>query len=246
MDKLMGMETSSRILVLIPCYMEAGYIGEIVAEVKKMNFPVVVVDDGSADNTAQEAKAGGAAVIRHEANKGKGAAIITGIAYAVENDYDLIITLDGDKQHNPNEIDRFVKKYNEEKPHLIIGSRMNNTKDMPIIRRIINRLMSSLISKIAGQKISDTQSGYRLISKDAMPVVMECCSSGFSAESEIILNLAYRGFNICEVPISTIYTNGKSKIRPVRDTLKFIQMLSHFFRTRRREDKGKEYNNAIP
>ena len=94
--------------------------------------------------------------------------------------------------------------------------------------------MSWLLSRQLGCRISDTQCGYRLIARRAFPVALDCTSGGFSAESEILLQLALRGFAMCEVPVSTVYGDELSKIRPVHDTLKFIKMLAHFRKQRRR------------
>ena len=223
-----------KVLVLIPCYREQGRIGGVVRETVALGHPVVVVDDGSDDATSAEAEAAGAKVIRHEVNKGKGPAVATGLAHAQAGGWDAVVMLDGDGQHLPAEIDRFLDKFREEKPDFIIGTRMADAAKMPLVRRCTNRFMSWLLSRQLGCRISDTQCGYRLIARRAFPVALDCTSGGFSAESEILLQLALRGFTMCEVPVSTVYGTELSKIRPVRDTLKFIKMLAHFRKQRRR------------
>lgn len=223
-----------KVLVLIPCYREQGRIGGVVRETVAQDLPVVVVDDGSDDATSAEAEAAGAQVIRHEVNKGKGSAIATGLAYAQSGNWDAVVMLDGDGQHRPAEIGRFLDTFNASRPDFIIGSRMTDAAGMPLVRRLTNRFMSWLLSRQLGSRITDTQCGFRLIARRAFPVALDCTSDGFSAESEILLQLALRGFTMCEVPVSVVYGTETSKIRPVRDTLKFIKMLTRFRRQRRR------------
>ncbi|MGI5870326.1 MAG: glycosyltransferase family 2 protein [Kiritimatiellia bacterium] len=229
----MSSETPN-VLILIPCYREQGRIGDVVRDAVALGHPVVVIDDGSDDDTAAEAEAAGARVIRHDVNQGKGKAVATGLTHAQAGDWDAIVMLDGDGQHLPGEIGRFIDKFKESKPDLIVGTRMADTATMPFVRRCTNRFMSWLISRQLGCRISDTQCGYRLIARRAFPVALACTSGGFSAESEILLQLALQGYTLGEVPISTVYGTERSSIRPVRDTLKFIKMLAHFRKQRRR------------
>lgn len=230
-------ETAPKVMVLIPCFREGERIAFVAGESVSQGFHTVVVDDGSDDDTASAAEAVGATVIRHEVNKGKGPAVATGLAYAVGNDYDAVVMLDGDGQHLPSEISKFIEKFAETDADFIIGTRMADTSKMPFVRRITNRFMSWLLSRQIGHRISDTQCGFRLISKCAIPVALNCSSGGFSAESEILLQLALAGYKMCEVNVSTVYGSEKSKIRPVRDTVKFIKMLRHF-RSQRRKLKS--------
>lgn len=221
-------EISPKVLVLIPCYQEEARIGNVAESSISLDYDTLVVDDGSKDKTSEVARAAGARVLRHEINRGKGHAVAAGLQHALDLGYDAVIILDGDGQHLPSEISRFIDAFSLMHSDLIIGTRMANTKNMPFIRRQTNRLMSWLLSHQIGHRISDTQCGFRLISKKAIPIALHCTSDGFSAESEILLQLALTGHRISEVPISTIYGDEKSKIRPVRDTLKFIKMLRHF------------------
>ncbi len=220
-------------MVLIPCYQEENHIGHVAGDSVSLGYPTLVVDDGSKDATADVARAAGAHVIRQEINQGKGRAVATGLQYAWDNGYDAVIILDGDGQHLPSEISRFVDEFKMTHSDFILGTRMSNTKDMPFVRRQTNRLMSWLLSLQIGHRLSDTQCGFRLISRKAIPTALHCTSGGFSTESEILLQLALAGYRMSEVGISTVYGNEKSKIRPVRDTLRFITMLVHFRQQRR-------------
>lgn len=228
-----------KIMILIPCYKEEAAIRNVASQAIQTGLgDVVVVDDGSPDKTADEALAAGAHVIVHEVNKGKGGAMVTGFTYAIENHYDAVITLDGDGQHPPAEIINFVNAWNETGADMIVGSRMANTKGMPFIRLVTNKFMSWLLSRALGQEVSDTQNGFRLYTAKLLPVCIACSSGGFSAESEHLLQASLRGFTIAEAPTSTIYGDEKSKIRPVRDTIRFFKMLSHFRSEKRKFKKG--------
>jgi len=190
---------------------------------------VVVVDDGSKDDTAQLAKDAGAIVLKHEINRGKGAALKTGFNYAVENGYDAVVTMDSDGQHDPEDIPRFLNALNSFKSGIIIGSRMNDITTMPAIRKCTNKLTSYVNSTFAHQRIDDSQSGFRLITTDVFRTI-KLETDRFETESEILIKASKAGFKIISVPIKTIYGEEKSKIRPVKDTYTFIRL---FFRSLR-------------
>ena len=226
-------------MVLIPCYKEADAIGVVAGGCVACGYHTVVVDDGSGDATADNARDAAATVLSHAVNQGKGKAVETGIRYAAENGYDAVIVMDGDGQHLPSEIDRFICVFKETNPDFIIGTRMRNCENMPFVRRQTNRFMSWLLSREIGHPISDTQCGFRLIGRNAFPIALRCTSAGFSAESEMLLQLGLERMNMCEVPVSTVYGEEKSKIRPVRDTVRFIKMLRRFRQERRARNAGK-------
>ncbi len=211
------------IMVLIPVLNEAAAIAEVVAGCRTWNLPVVVVDDGSSDSTAEEAERAGAHVIRHPGNMGKGKALATGFDYASENGFEAVITVDGDGQHDTKQIDRFIEEFRRSHADIIIGSRMRNVKTMPWLRRLTNRATSFVISKITGCRITDSQSGYRLVTvrawREARPR-----TSRFDTESEFLISAARCAIAIREVPIRTIYGEEKSKISKVRDTWRFIRL----------------------
>ena len=222
---------------IVPAYREAGRIGEVVKGIRRHCERVIVIDDGSPDETAAEARAAGATVLVHEHNRGKGAALQTGFAFAREQGLDFVVTLDADGQHDPSQIPDFITAHRAGGAPVIVGNRMSDPRTMPLVRRLTNRFMSGLLSRRMGQRVHDTQNGYRLYATDVLEHV-RAESSGFAAESEVLLNLAAAGVRIGEVPVTIIYGDEKSKIRPVRDTIRFFRMLKRFER-RREAEKAK-------
>lgn len=212
-----------RFCAIIPAYNEEHRVGPVVADALRYVHAVLVVDDGSRDRTAEAAERHGAVVVRHETNCGKGVALATGLSWASRNDFAAAITLDGDGQHLPAEIPRFIEHYRQTGADIIVGTRMSDNANMPIIRKATNIVTSIVISCIAGRKITDSQSGFRLLkccTSGALPVM----SSRFAAEPEILVKAARKGLLIREIPITTIYGDEKSKISPVRDTARFVTL----------------------
>ena len=220
-------ETQEQFCVVIPGYREGERIGAVVRAVRQFVDAVLVVDDGSDDNTAAAAREAGAEVIVHEVNKGKGAALDTGFGWAREHGYECIITMDADGQHAPDDLPGFIEGYRESGTPVLIGNRMDSPDGMPLVRRLTNRYMSWLLSRQMGQRVPDTQCGYRLYRGDVLDDI-SCESSRFDAESEVLLALAVNGVRMGSVPIRVIYGDEKSKINPVRDTFRFYAMLRRF------------------
>ena len=215
------------VAALIPAYFEERAIADVATRTLAQLDHVLVVDDGSTDATTERAKATGAQVIKHEINKGKGGAIKTGFTALLKQPVEYILILDADGQHLPEEIGRFIEEANQSGAQLIVGSRMGDTRTMPFVRRMTNRFMSWLISGVCGQRIPDSQSGFRMIHRDVVPHLF-CETQGYDYESEMIFIAAREGFKIASVPISTIYGDEKSKIHPVRDTVKFFKLLARY------------------
>lgn len=221
--------STQRICVIIPAFREEKRIANVVREVRKSGLDVIVVDDGSEDGTSAAAKEAGAVVIRLEQNCGKGVALNTGFDYARNNGYDAVITMDADGQHDPVEVPKFIEAYVRTGIPVLVGNRMAAPESMPLVRRMTNRFMSWLLSRVMGQYVPDTQCGYRLYRCDVIPFV-SAQAERFAAESEILLHVAARGIRIGAVRISTIYADEKSKISPAKDTLRFLQMLLKYQR----------------
>ncbi len=214
-----------RICAILPSYNEEKNITSVIKGILKHNIDVIVVDDGSKDKTSQRASENGAAVIRHHKKKGKGVSIKDGLNYAADNDYDYIITIDADGQHNPEEIPLFVKEADaNEEAGIVIGSRLWNPEKMPLARLCTNRFMSHLISLLCRQNIPDTQCGYKLIKKDVLKVI-SVKSRKFEIESELLVKAAKAGFKIKSIPIKSIYAGEKSRINPFTDAIRFIRFL---------------------
>lgn len=210
--------------VLIPAYNEEKTIGLIIDEIKKQGLSTIVIDDGSVDKTAVIAKEAGAIVLKNDKNKGKGASLRNGFKYVLNTDWQAVITMDGDSQHSAKDIPKFIAKAGLSKKGIIIGNRMCHVMNMPLARRLTNRFMSFLISAIIGQKIADTQCGYRLIKKPVLEKI-RLTTSKYETDSEILIEAGKNGFEIESVEIQTIYQREISRIQPLIDTLRFIKFL---------------------
>lgn len=211
--------------VIIPTYNEAKDIGRVVKQVKEQGLEVIVVDDGSVDNTSEIAKNYGATVLENKTNEGKGASLINGFHYALDNGFDAVINMDGDGQHLAEDIPFFLRLAKYSKSGVLVGNRMSNrTKNMPFLRFLVNKFMSWLISTVAKQRVADTQCGFRLIKKEVLEKI-QLETSKYEIESEIIIKAARLGFKIESVPIKTIYQGERSHINPFVDTLRFIRFI---------------------
>ena len=214
-----------RILALIPGYEEGPRIGAVV-EAARRHVPVLVVDDGSTDDTGANASAAGARVIHQDPNQGKGAALRAGFRRAVEEDWDGVITLDADGQHDPAEIPHFVAASEAagatgDRPELIIGRR--DFARMPPVRRLSNTLGTMLFSWAMGQQIADNQSGYRLLGRRLMTAMLDSRETGFELELEMIAICLRNGWTLGWVPISTIYAGEPSHVKPVAHLRHFVR-----------------------
>jgi len=215
-----------RLLVLIPAYRLEGGIVDLLRRVRETapDADILVVDDGSDDGTAaRAASVPGVRVVSHGANRGKGAALRTGFAAAVEEGYPWVLTMDGDGQHPPESIPRFLEEA-EGDADLIVGSRKRGRSSMPVHRRLSNRLTSWLASRAAGVHLPDSQSGYRLIRTEVLRRV-PLTTDGYEMETELLIGAARAGFRISSVPIPTCYGEETSHIRVGRDTIRFLRVL---------------------
>lgn len=210
-----------KILAVIPAYNEGQNVAAVVRQVQA-NLPVLVVDDGSDDDTPAAALAAGAEVLEQKPNQGKGAALMAGFAQALERGCEAVITLDADGQHDPAEIPLFLEAWAESRPDLIIGKR--DFSRMPPVRRASNTLGTWLFSWAAGQPVPDNQSGYRLISRRMMETLCGDMERGFEFEVEMIVRCIQEGYRLAWVPIRTIYAGEHSHIHPLKHVYKFIQV----------------------
>jgi glycosyltransferase involved in cell wall biosynthesis len=213
---------------LIPAYREEKHVRDIVRRTRQELDHVLVVDDGSGDNTARRAREAGAAVIVHSQNRGKGEAIKTGLRYWLDRQFAHVIILDADGQHLPEEIRRFIAAAGSgAERSFFLGNRMNNVTGMPFIRRVVNRYMSNRISRVCGQKIPDTQCGFRMLDRQLIP---ELLGGGdrFDYETEMLIIASRKGYPIQSVPITTVYSDEVSNIHPVRDALRFFKLMRRY------------------
>ena len=213
-----------RICVIIPTYNESKAIAGLIGQINKLGLKMVIIDDGSKDDTAKIVQDCGALVLRNPVNAGKGASLIKGYRYAIDQGFDAVISMDGDGQHSCDDIQAFISKAESSNCGIIVGNRMTTTKEMPFLRIITNRFMSWLISTITGQRIPDTQCGFRLVKKEVLQRI-DLSTSKYETESEILIKSARLGFKIDSIPVRTIYSGQKSQINPFVDTLRFLRFI---------------------
>jgi glycosyltransferase involved in cell wall biosynthesis len=209
-------------LILIPAYNEAERLQPVV-EAALGYGPVLVVDDGSTDDTVQIARAAGAAVLLQSPNQGKGAALRAGFRRALEQGFQAVITLDADGQHDTEEIPLFLNAFAERQGDLIIGAR--DFSQMPIARRVANTSGTWLFSWALGQRVQDNQSGYRLVSRRLMEYVLLSNEEGFEFEVEMIVDCVRGGYKMDGVRIRTIYAGETSHIQPWKHMVKFLKLV---------------------
>ncbi len=225
--------TRANVAALIPCYYEEKNIREVATRTHAQLDTVLVVDDGSTDKTSDEARAAGVDVVKHEKNAGKGAAIKTGLrTLLARENIEFILILDGDGQHLPEEIPHFLTTANDTAAPMIVGNRMSDTRDMPFVRRMTNRYMSWTISRVIGQRVPDSQCGFRMFHRSLAAEFLAMESAAFDFETEMLALAARKGCTIGAATVSTVYGDEVSKIHPVLDTLKFFKLLKRLKRER--------------
>jgi len=221
---------TERTIAIIPAYNEAARVTAVVAKALPLVSEVVVIDDGSTDNTAAIAQAAGATVLRHEQNRGKGAAIATALEFFGKSNAEFAVFLDADGQHDAAEIPHLVETAQATGAGIMVGTRMHDTASMPLVRRLTNRFTSWLTGRLAHQRIPDSQCGFRLLRRSVL-ADLRLTTSGFETETEMLIQAGRAGHKLASVPIRTIYREGRhSRIRPLRDTLKFIKLAGRYWR----------------
>ena len=216
-------ETRPKVLAGLAAYNEARYVGSIVVQARQYVDEVIVVDDGSTDNTARVAELAGATVIRHGENRGKGAAVQSILAEAKKRKPDVLVLLDADAQHDPNEIPALVKPVSQGFD-LVIGSREAQKDKTPKYRRIGQKVIFGSSRLASGTKVADSESGFRALSPRAINE-LDLKAQGFAIESEMITFAADKNLKITEVPISNIYTKDGSTLNPVRQGIDVLSRI---------------------
>lgn len=226
-----------KILALIPAYNAAESIAEVIDGLRKAGFDgdsILVVDDGSTDSTSRVAEESDVSVERHEHNRGKGAALKTGFAYAIEKGFDAVLTLDSDMQHPPSLAPKFIEMQRETRADIVLGNRLSDLSDMPLHRRFSNLTTSFFVRLWTGAGIRDSQCGYRLISTEILKK-LDLRTNFYQAETELILEAARHDAIFANIQVPTIYNDYESKMNPFTETFRFIGiMLVHPFRRRGR------------
>ena len=218
-------------IVCIPAYNEEIKINDVV----KISLPyadkVIVCDDGSTDDTAALAKKAGAVVISHEKNQGYGATISTLFDYCRKNNAEIMVTLDGDGQHNPDQIPDLINVILKHKVDVVIGSRsLKDDKDLPSYRKTGIKIITSTINSATNLKVTDSQSGFRAYSKEAIDLIHPT-ESGMAVSTEILVKISNNGLSMAEVPITVSYIGDTSTEHPVThgthvigSTLKYVSI----------------------
>ncbi|MFA4645920.1 glycosyltransferase family 2 protein [Pyrococcus kukulkanii] len=207
-----------KITVVIPAYNEGKRIGSVLSKIPDFVDEVIVVDDGSEDNTSEIARSFGANVIRLERNSGKGAALREGIK---RTSGDIIVLMDADGQHNPKEIPKLLEPIVQGNADFVIGKRIVKKGKRPLIRKLSNWITSTLISLKVGERIEDSQSGFRAVKKEFIPKIT---SDRYEVETEILIKAKKLGARIVEVPISTRYDVETGHFKLI-DIVRFLQTL---------------------
>jgi len=210
-------------LIVIPTYNEEKDIDKVVIQLKEYNKDILIVDDGSTDATLSKLKTiKDISLLTNGKNKGKGFAIRRGLQYALKNNYDLVILMDGDGQHNPAEINNFIEKSRDY--DLVIGNRMHNSFRMPFIRYFVNWLDSSIVSKIISFDVKDVHCGYRAL-KTNLINKLDLKSERFEIEAEIVINTVKNKAKVANLNIECIYLGQNSSINPITDMYRFIKLV---------------------
>jgi glycosyltransferase involved in cell wall biosynthesis len=199
-------------VVVIPAYDAAPHVGAVVRGVLQAGLPTLVVDDGSSDGTAAAAAAAGATVLRHAQNRGKGAALQTGFAWALRRGAGAVVTMDADGQHDPAELQRLLAAHAEDPRALVIGVRRIDPELMPRRSRIGNTISTFFIARYCGRPLTDSQSGFRVYPAELISRA-PLSTRRFETETELLLWSCKLGLPLREVPIQTIYHQYRHQYR---------------------------------
>jgi glycosyltransferase involved in cell wall biosynthesis len=213
---------SKNCAAIIPCLNEAASVATLIAAMRKQISCVIVVDDGSADETARRAQTAGAIVVRHEKNLGKGAALKTGFSHALKLGCEWAVMLDGDGQHAPEDLPALLRCVEKTGARLVIGNRMDEAEKIPWLRRKVNRWMSRKLSRRARINLPDTQCGFRLVHLPTW-AVLDLKMTRFEVESEMLMVFLAAGMRVEFVPIHVICSGRSSHICPLADSLRWLK-----------------------
>jgi glycosyltransferase involved in cell wall biosynthesis len=217
------------IAAVIPAFNASATVADVVRGASRHLSQVLVVDDGSTDDTASRARQAGARVLSHLQNRGKGAALRTAFSELSGRGLDAVVTLDADGQHDPDDIPKLVELFRRNAADLIIGSRWTMFSQMSRLRRFGNHFSSSALAFFTGLRIPDSQSGFRLYSSSFLKSA-HFQGEAYELEMEALLTASIQGKTVQWVPITLLVADGRalSHYRPVRDTLRICSCVLGF------------------
>ena len=204
-------------VAIVPAFNEARSIADVVTGLHGVVSHVLIVDDGSTDQTAERARAAGAEVLSRGTNTGKGSAVRAGLAHVMTGPFTHVLLLDGDLQHRPSEASWLLEAAERTGADLVLGERQFSRERMPAARYHANRIGSRALSWFVGAPVQDSQCGFRVCRLDALRN-LPLRARGYEIETEMLVKLRRRGARLASVPITAVYTAERSKLRPVRDT----------------------------
>ncbi|MDQ6866398.1 MAG: glycosyltransferase family 2 protein [Thermoproteota archaeon] len=219
------------IMAIIPAYDESQNIAEIVSETAKYVTSVIVIDDGSHDNTAEVAASMNAKVIRNRHNSGKGAALKRGLVECLKYNPDIVVTIDADGQHDPSDIPKLLEPIKNEEADIVIGSRYGKSivnLEVPRYRRFGLSFIDFMNKSLVRSPIEDTQSGFRVYAKDVLSMMAHYSSTGFGAETEQLATAELYGLRIIEIPVMVKY-KGLNKTSKQNALLQGAHIISTIF-----------------
>lgn len=213
---------TNNVCVVIPVFNEIEHLDKLIPEIHKYADQLICIDDGSTDGSAEKLKSYDyIKIISFKKNLGKGKALYCGLSESIRSGSDITITIDADGQHVPSLIPNFISKNSSY--DIVIGNRMNDLNRMPIQRRVSNRITSWLLSKKLGVEIVDSQSGFRSFKTSKLKNILPS-STGFEAETEMIIKAVKQKCKIADINIPTIYNKNKSKMKPIKTIIGFIKV----------------------
>ena len=213
------MQHLDKACILIPAFNAQETLGSVLRKMEPLNLDTLVINDGSSDETKRVVLENGVGLLEHPSNLGKGAALRTGFQYILQRDYQVVVTLDADGQHDPSEIPSLLKIFQKVQPDILIASRAAEFWKMTFLRRFWNRLGVKAVARLCHSDITDSQSGFRLIRTDVLKEI-DLFTSRFETELELLIKACKKGFSVLSVPINAQKVDGtaSSHFRPVLDT----------------------------
>jgi len=215
---------SVKYLIIVPAYNAGKYLPELILRIKQAApaSDILIINDGSLDNTFEIINNLKLPHIDNPNNRGKGCALKGGFEYGIDNNYDYIITIDADLQHRPEDIPRFIEKAGT--ASIVIGTREISSRTMSLARYISNTMTSAIVSRFCGQRIRDSQSGFKMYSTELIKK-MDIGSEKFDFETELLIQAGREKAKIAEIPIMTIHSGSSSNINHLADTWRFIKLV---------------------